>query len=124
LHRLAHYTSTGFECTAIGLIHRKDHSMFSAKFKVALLGLISASANITISGCASTEKEVSITIEDVPAQVRATIEREAAGGVIEDIELETGKDGLVVYSADTRIAGKVYDIEVAEDGRLISRELD
>ena len=106
--------------------------MISFNLKLALLGLLSCSATVTVGGCASSsssrsrddEREVTVTLAELPAAVRATLEREAAGGSIEEIERETGNDGLVVYSADTKIAGKVYDIEIAADGTLIGRDLD
>lgn len=103
--------------------------MFSLNLKLALLGLVSASATVTIGGCASNrvereEEEVSLTMAELPAPVRQTLEREAAGGIIEEIERETGANGAVIYSADTKIGGKVYDIEIAADGTLLSRELD
>lgn len=107
--------------------------MISFNLKLALLGLVSASATVTVTGCASSRDrveaveegaEVEVTMDQLPPAVRQTLEREAAGGKIEEIERETGKDGVIVYSADTNIAGKVYDITIAQDGTLISRELD
>lgn len=104
--------------------------MFSLNLKLALLGLVSASATITLGGCASSgragreEQEVAVTLDQLPQPVRDTLTREAPDGIIEDIERETAADGSVVYSIDTKIAGKVYDLEIAPDGRLISRDLD
>jgi hypothetical protein len=107
--------------------------MLSFNLKLALLGLVSASASITVSGCASSRDraedstataEVEVTMAQLPPAVRQTLEREAAGGEVEEIELETKADGVITYSADTKIGGKIYDITIAQDGTLISRELD
>ena len=73
------------------------------------------------SGCAS--NETTVTINDLPPAVRATLDKETAGGKISEIEKET-KNGKVVYSADANIDGKDYDIAIAEDGKLISKELE
>lgn len=107
--------------------------MLSFNLKLALLGLVSASATVTVSGCASSREraesaeatsEVGVTMAQLPPAVRQTLEREAAGGKIEEIELATKADGVITYSADTKIGGKIYDITIAQDGTLLSRELD
>ena len=67
------------------------------------------------------EKEV--TIDQVPAAVKATILREAAGNEIEEIEVET-EDGKTVYEAEWHEGGKEIEIEVAEDGTLLKKEID
>lgn len=83
-----------------------------------------------IAGCASHEKgldkdhednEVTVTMADVPAAVRATLERESTGGKVTEVEKET-KKGKTVYSADMVVDGVAWDISVAEDGAVISKE--
>ena len=78
------------------------------------------------SGCAShegghEENEVAVTMNDVPPAVRATLERESAGGKVTEVEKEL-KKGKTVYSADMEINGVAWDIVVAEDGTVISKE--
>lgn len=80
----------------------------------------------TLSGCAShggghEEKEVPVAMNDMPAAVRATLDRESAGGTVTEVEKEV-KKGKTVYSADMVINGVAWDIEVAEDGTVISKE--
>lgn len=85
----------------------------------AWLGVASASVIAGLGAACSSEQNVAMS--DVPAAVRATLERETAGGKITEVEKEK-KNGHVVYSADATINGQGYDITVAEDGRLISKE--
>lgn len=87
------------------------------------LVLISA-IGLCILGCSSSEKdEVSLTLEQVPAAVRATINKEAAGSQITEIEREL-EDGKTVYTAEISKDGKEEELTIAPDGRLISRELE
>ena len=67
--------------------------------------------------------EVKVAILEVPAAVKATIEKAAKGGTIKEIEKET-KDGKTIFEADVVIDGKEYEVTVAEDGKLISTKLD
>lgn len=83
-----------------------------------LLGLVA----LTIaSGCATGESDVSM--NDLPPAVRATIESETSGGKIKDIEKKT-KNGETVYTADAELNGKMWDITVASDGKLVSKAVD
>ena len=69
------------------------------------------------------EKEVKVRLEDCPKAVQKTLKRESQGGKIEEIVKET-EDGKVVYEAEVEIDGKEYEIEVAEDGTLLSKVLE
>lgn len=72
------------------------------------------------------EKEANstvVTLEQLPPAVRKTIEKEAGGNKIEEIEKET-ENGKTVYEAEVTIDGKEWEIEVAEDGKLISKAED
>jgi len=69
------------------------------------------------------DKEVKVSIEEVPAAVRATILAEAEGGTINEIEMET-EDGQTVYEADVIIDGREIEIEVAADGTLLGKETE
>jgi hypothetical protein len=60
--------------------------------------------------------------EAVPPPVQATITEKAAGGKIIAIEREARR-GEVTYEAEVRRTnGKVFSIEVAENGKLITVE--
>lgn len=67
------------------------------------------------------EKEV--TIDQVPAAVKATLLAEAKGATIQEIEMET-KDGKTVYEAEVIIDGWEVDIVVASDGTLLGKETE
>lgn len=65
-----------------------------------------------------------VSIDSVPAPVRATIERETAGGVIDEIELDTAKDGTTVYEVEYHLDGQKYELDIDLDGALLKRSLD
>lgn len=72
-------------------------------------------------GCAS--REVAVSREELPQAVRATLDKESAGGKVCEIERET-KHGRTVYSADVEVDGAEWDVTIAEDGTLISKKQD
>jgi len=69
------------------------------------------------------EGEKVVSINEVPAPVKATILEEINGGVIEEIEIEN-ENGQTVYDADVVIDGQKIEIKVAEDGKLLSKNVD
>lgn len=70
------------------------------------------------------ENEVKVKLADVPADVRATLEKESFGATLPDqIDKETD-DGKTVYEADVKLDGKNYEIKVSPDGTLVSKKLD
>lgn len=98
-------------------------SMKSAFYTVVLVlaVAIAAVALVGLSGCAS--HQVAVTRDELPAAVKATLDRETAGGTVTELEKET-KDGKTCYCADAKIDGKAWDICIAEDGSLISKKRD
>ena len=91
--------------------------------------MLSASVIVSLAalaGCAShgghhEDKEVPVAMNDLPAAVRATLNRESAGGKVTEVEKEM-KNGKTIYSADMLVNGVAWDITVAEDGTVISKE--
>jgi hypothetical protein len=69
------------------------------------------------------ENEVVVNIDQVPEVVRDTFQREAKEAKITAIEKEMEK-GAIVYETNVMIDGKNYEIEVAEDGTLLSKQLE
>jgi hypothetical protein len=69
------------------------------------------------------ENEVKVPIEQVPAPVRATLEQQAPGVAIKEVDKESD-DGKTVYEADAMLGGQNYEIKVAENGDLIKKKLD
>lgn len=61
-----------------------------------------------------------VQLSQVPAAVRVTLEKQATDGSIGTIEMDK-EDGQAVYDADITIAGQRYDVEVAQDGKLLEK---
>jgi len=93
------------------------------KLKIAIPALFTL---VLATGCANCCKdtkeghETPVAMADLPAAVKATLDKETAGGKVTEVEKEM-KDGKTVYSADAEVGGKYWDITVAEDGKLISK---
>lgn len=94
------------------------------KLKIAIPALFSF---VLVTGCASTCKDCScevseaVAVADLPQPVKATLDKEAAGGKVVEVEREQ-LDGKTVYSADVEVAGKLWDITIASDGAVLSRK--
>jgi uncharacterized membrane protein YkoI len=69
------------------------------------------------------ENEEEVSLDNVPAAVKATILKEAAGAEIEEVVKET-EDGQTVYEAEVIINGQEADIKVAADGTLLGKEVE
>ena len=93
--------------------------------KAILLPLITVSVigMLTLIAWANDEHEEKVTLEQVPAAVKATILKESAGGKITEIERET-KDGRTVYEAEFLRNGQEIEIKIAPDGTLLGREVE
>jgi hypothetical protein len=75
-----------------------------------------------------TEKVLLIEEEDIvlsscPTAVQKTFREESQGGTIGNVTRSSGL-GSNVYEAQVEINGKTYNLEVNEDGMLISKSLD
>ena len=64
-----------------------------------------------------------IPLEQLPAPVRATVEKETQGGKVTDIEKDHER-GQVIYEVEFTIDGKEWELDIAEDGKLLERRLD
>ncbi len=64
-----------------------------------------------------------LTLEQLPAPVRATVERETKGGQITDIERDH-EAGQIIYEVEFTLEGKSYELDIATDGKLLERRLD
>ena len=65
------------------------------------------------------EVEEEVSLASVPAPVKTTIEKEAAGQKLGKVESVT-KDGNVAYETVVRKNGKKTEIKVASDGTLVA----
>jgi hypothetical protein len=84
--------------------------------------LVAVVLGVALIGCKG--NEVKTSMAEVPASVRATLEKESKGGKVTEVEKET-KNGKTVYSADiTGADGKKWDVVVGEDGKMISKKAE
>src|SRR5262245_59451850 len=65
--------------------------------------------------------EQKMALDQVPAPVKATFEKEAKGGTIGDVVKETEK-GKTFYEARITHNGKDMYVHVREDGKVLKRE--
>lgn len=97
--------------------------MLAKTITVAALGALAA-FGIT-NATAGDESEQKVQLADCPAAVQKTINDNANGGQVVEVEKETKKDGTVVYEAEVKKTdGTEIEIEVAEDGTLIDIEIE
>ncbi len=97
----------------------RKHWKLTGVAAVILAGLV-----LSLGALASrqmAEQETSVTLEQVPAPVRATLLSQ--GGTIEEIEMET-ENGQTTYEADVIIDGKKLEVKLAPDGSVIGKETD
>ncbi|HUU94471.1 MAG TPA: PepSY-like domain-containing protein [Phycisphaerae bacterium] len=93
------------------------------KTLVGLVGM-GALAGIVVAAWASAPAdEQEVTLEQVPAAVKATILKESAGGKIAEIERET-KNGQTIYEVEILVNGKEVELRIAEDGTLLGKEIE
>jgi uncharacterized membrane protein YkoI len=90
------------------------------KVRLVLWGIVNAglAGAVTVGVWAA---EVKVSIDQVPAAVKATILKE--GGRIEDIARKASGT-KTIYEADVIKDGKEVELRVAEDGKLISRKIE
>lgn len=69
------------------------------------------------------EQEQTLTLEQLPSQVRTTVEAEAQGGKIIEIEMENGKDGKVLFEVEILKGGQKVEVLIASDGSVIKRKV-
>jgi hypothetical protein len=64
-----------------------------------------------------------VMMKDLPAAVRATVEKEAKGAVIEDIERKS-KNGRLYYEVEIERDNQEWELRIDESGKVIQRKLD
>jgi uncharacterized membrane protein YkoI len=92
----------------------------SALVAVLMFGLFGCEA---ISGRAEKNQAPTqvVSLQDVPAPARATIERLTAGGKIRKIDKEES-GGRVIYDVEATVKGKDVEYDVASDGKVLTSE--
>ena len=86
---------------------------------VALAGLA--------AGCASTkegrQKEARVTVDELSAPARATVERVTAGGQVDQISREVER-GRTVYDVEATVGGRHLEFLIADaDGEVLGTEV-
>jgi uncharacterized membrane protein YkoI len=76
---------------------------------------------LTLVAWAQSGQEKQVSLDQVPAAVKATILKESAGGEIKEVEVET-ESGKTYYEAEFVRDGKTIEIKVAPDGTLVEKE--
>jgi uncharacterized membrane protein YkoI len=81
---------------------------------------------VVLSGCAAIsgrgeKKSQLVSLSDIPAPARATIEKLTAGGEIKKIEKEEQK-GKVIYDVEGELGEKDVEYDVASDGKVLTAE--
>ena len=64
-----------------------------------------------------------MTLDQVPPAVRATIEKEARGATIEDVERED-EGGKVIYEVELERDNVEWKLKIDESGKVIQRKRD
>jgi hypothetical protein len=76
---------------------------------------------IVVSASAAEDKEQRVSMDQLPPAVKATLDRESAGGKVDEIEKET-EGGKTFYEAEIVKNGHESYIHVSEDGKVLKRE--
>lgn len=88
-------------------------------------GVVAIALCFAAAGCKknSSEKppEEKVAISQVPAPVKATIEQQALGGGVKEIEKQT-KDGKTFYTASVSLNGNDQKLLIGEDGKFINKQ--
>ena len=93
---------------------------------VLAMAVVMAGAMATISGCKATcerceEDDVVVSIEELPPEVRRTIEANLNGGSVRTIEL-SDDDGKRTYDVEVDGANGRFEFEVAPDGTFLGMD--
>ena len=65
-----------------------------------------------------------VTLEELPAAAKKTVERETKGATIKEIDKESDKSGKPVYDVDYTKDGVEKELKVSSSGAVISRHKD
>jgi hypothetical protein len=91
-----------------------------------LVVILATAAFIATSGltplyAAPPTSDQSVTMDQLPAAAKATVEREAKGGTVARVTQETAK-GKTYYEVEIQKDGKDRYVHVAPDGKVLKRE--
>jgi uncharacterized membrane protein YkoI len=87
---------------------------------ILIIGLFGCEAISGRSGKKEAPGQV-VSLSDLPAPARATIDRLTAGGNIKKIEKEE-QNGTVIYDVEAKVKGKDVEYDVASNGKVLTAE--
>ena len=76
---------------------------------------------LPVAGWSVEKKEQHVSLDQLPAPVKASIEKESAGGKVGEIEKET-EHGRTFYEVEIVRDGTESYVHVAQDGKVLKRE--
>ena len=88
-----------------------------------LTTVLAVAAALAASSAMAEDQEKEVTIQEVPAPVRAAIEKLSAGGTIDELEQEK-KGDKVTYSVEVKKDGKTTEYDLSADGAVLKTEVD
>jgi hypothetical protein len=92
-------------------------------FILCLAAALWAGQPSTRTGIDKPKAEQTVTMEQLPPAVAATLKREAGNGKVGEIEQTTSK-GKDLFEAEVMLDGKKWEITIRPDGQLLKKELD
>ena len=91
---------------------------------LSISGIVSANCGGNCGGCKMAKaKEEAIALDKCPKKVQETINKEAEGGKIDEIEKVTIGE-KVVYEAEITVGEDKYELTISSDGKLLKKELE
>lgn len=78
----------------------------------------------TFGVAATASADVNVTLEQLPAPVRATVQSEIGAGQITDLERDDRKDGSTVYEIEFILDKVEYELDVSPDGKVLKKVVD
>jgi uncharacterized membrane protein YkoI len=97
--------------------------IIASTLAVAAVALVSGCATTKEAEEAEAKKEERVSLAQLSAPARATVERETAGGRIESIVKEI-EEGKVIYDVEATVGGKHVEFAIADaDGAVLGTEI-
>jgi uncharacterized membrane protein YkoI len=86
------------------------------------IALMLATGLTTLASAKEDEKdEPTLTVKDLPAAVRATVEKLTTGGKVTKID-KADENGKVVYDIEATVKDKDVEFDIAADGKVLTSE--
>ena len=76
---------------------------------------------LPLAGWSAEKGETHLTMDQLPAAVKATVEKESAGGKVGEVEKETHR-GKTFYEVEISKNGRESYLHVSPEGKVLKRE--